>query len=192
MPLSSHFPSSSPSARGTHPSNSSSSSNLTILTCLSPLASSCLNYLTGNETTPSASCCSKLRDVVKAQLECLCVALNADSAALGLSINRTRALGLPDACKVQTPPVSNCKSGAAPPAGQTPTPAGTGSKATLATPVGSGVAPLLVSPTGLLAGLVVATFYAVSAVLSISLRSDDDNLITVDLVQCMCLRISVS
>ncbi|KAF0909389.1 hypothetical protein E2562_035829 [Oryza meyeriana var. granulata] len=128
--------------------------------------SPCLNYLTGNETAPSASCCSKLGDVVKSQPECLCVALNADPAALGLSINRTRALGLPDACKVKTPPVSNCKSGAAPtsPAGQTPTPAGTGSKATPATPVGSGVAPLRVSPAGILAGLVVAAVYAVSAV----------------------------
>uniref|UniRef100_A0A0E0E835 Bifunctional inhibitor/plant lipid transfer protein/seed storage helical domain-containing protein n=1 Tax=Oryza meridionalis TaxID=40149 RepID=A0A0E0E835_9ORYZ len=128
--------------------------------------SPCLNYLTGNETAPSASCCGKLGEVVKSQPECLCVALNADTAALGLSINRTRALGLPDACKVQTPPVSNCKSGAAaPPAGQTPpTPAGTGSKATPATPVGSGVAPLRVSPVGILAGIVVAAVYAVSAV----------------------------
>uniref|UniRef100_A0A0E0LHQ4 Bifunctional inhibitor/plant lipid transfer protein/seed storage helical domain-containing protein n=1 Tax=Oryza punctata TaxID=4537 RepID=A0A0E0LHQ4_ORYPU len=126
--------------------------------------SPCLNYLTGNETSPSASCCSKLGDVVKSQPECLCVALNADTAALGLSINRTRALGLPDACKVQTPPVSNCKSGAAPPAGQTPTPSGTGSKATPATPMGSGVAPLRVSPVGILAGIVVAAVYTVSAV----------------------------
>ncbi|XP_006657494.1 non-specific lipid transfer protein GPI-anchored 5-like [Oryza brachyantha] len=145
------------SAQTTPPSSSACTQTLLSM-------SPCLNYLTGNETTPSASCCSKLGDVVKAQPECLCVALNADPAALGLSINRTRALGLPDACKVQTPPVSNCKSGAAPPAGQTPTPAGTGSKATPVTPVGSGVVPLRVSPAGLLAGLVVAAVYAVSAV----------------------------
>ncbi|KAL5197243.1 hypothetical protein ABZP36_000755 [Zizania latifolia] len=128
--------------------------------------SPCLNYLTGNETTPSASCCSKLADVVKSQPECLCVALNADTAALGLSVNRTRALGLPDECKVKTPPVSNCKNTAAPtsPVGQTPSPAGTGSKATPATPVGSGVSPLHVTPAGLVAGLVVAAVYAISAV----------------------------
>uniref|UniRef100_A0A0D9WW34 Bifunctional inhibitor/plant lipid transfer protein/seed storage helical domain-containing protein n=1 Tax=Leersia perrieri TaxID=77586 RepID=A0A0D9WW34_9ORYZ len=137
------------------PPPSSSGCTQTLLS-MSP----CLNYLTGNETAPSASCCSKLGDVVKSQPECLCVALNADPASLGLSIDRARALGLPDACKVKTPSASNCKSGAGAPT-TTPSPAGTGSKATPTTPVGAGVR---VSPVGVIAGIVVAAVYAVSAV----------------------------
>ncbi|KAL5198265.1 hypothetical protein ABZP36_001777 [Zizania latifolia] len=139
---------------------SAQSSNACTQTLLS--MSPCLNYLTGNETTPSASCCSKLADVVKSQPECLCVALNADTAALGLNINRTRALGIPDECKVKTPPVSNCKGASAP-----TSPVGTGSKTTPMTPVtpmGSGVSPLRITPAGLVTGLVVAAVYAVTAV----------------------------
>ncbi|KAL1803946.1 hypothetical protein DCAR_0935626 [Daucus carota subsp. sativus] len=72
--------------------------------------SSCLNYVTGSNTsTPSSSCCSALASVVKSQPQCLCSALNGDAAtALGIKINRTLALALPAACKVQTPPVSRC------------------------------------------------------------------------------------
>ncbi|XBJ14333.1 hypothetical protein VPH35_006384 [Triticum aestivum] len=40
--------------------------------------SPCLNYITGNETAPSKSCCSQLATVVSSRPECLCVALNAD------------------------------------------------------------------------------------------------------------------
>ena len=73
--------------------------------------SPCLNYITVNETSPSSSCCSQLGTVVRSQPECLCVALNADPAALGLgNVNRTRALGLPDQCNVKTPSLSNCNS----------------------------------------------------------------------------------
>lgn len=127
--------------------------------------SPCLGYITGNSTKPSSSCCSQLASVVKSQPECLCVALNADPAALGLgSINKTRAVGLPDECSVKTPPLSNCNSGAAPttspsagtPAGQTPTSAGAGSKTTPTTDIGSGVAPSLRGVAGIIAGLVVA------------------------------------
>ncbi|KAK1387827.1 non-specific lipid-transfer protein-like protein [Heracleum sosnowskyi] len=72
--------------------------------------SSCLNYVTGSNTsTPSSSCCSSLASVVKSQPQCLCSALNGDAAtALGIKINQTLALALPAACKVQTPPVSRC------------------------------------------------------------------------------------
>ncbi|KAF6987638.1 hypothetical protein CFC21_005260, partial [Triticum aestivum] len=40
--------------------------------------SPCLNYITGNETAPSKSCCSQLATVVSSRPECLCVVLNAD------------------------------------------------------------------------------------------------------------------
>lgn len=70
---------------------------------------SCLNYVTGSSKTPSSSCCSSLAGVVKSQPECLCAALDGSTmAALGISINKTIALSLPNACNVQTPPVSRC------------------------------------------------------------------------------------
>lgn len=133
--------------------------------------SPCLNYITGNETAPSKSCCSQLAAVVSSKPECLCVALNADPAALGLgAVNKTRALGLPDQCGVKTPPLSNCasapttspSSGSSAPAGQTPTSSGAGSKSTPTTDVGNGVASLQ-SSAGIVAGFVVAAVYALAA-----------------------------
>ncbi|CAN1807962.1 Non-specific lipid transfer protein GPI-anchored 5 [Linum perenne] len=52
-----------------------------VLISLSP----CLNYIT-----------------------CLCQLLNGGGSSFGVNINRTRALELPRACNVQTPPVSRC------------------------------------------------------------------------------------
>jgi hypothetical protein len=97
----------------------SSSGCTSTLISMSP----CLNYITGNETAPSKSCCSALATVVSTKPECLCVALNSDPAALGIdNVNKTRALGLPDECKVKTPPASNCASAptTSPAPGQTP------------------------------------------------------------------------
>ena len=96
---------------------SPSSSCTSVLVSLSP----CLNYISGNESTAPASCCTQLGKVAASDPQCLCVALDADPASLGLNINRTRALGLPDACKVKTPPVSDCAA-AAPKAGEAPAP----------------------------------------------------------------------
>lgn len=83
----------------------------TALISLSP----CLSYITGSgssssfTTTPSSSCCSRLASVVQSQPQCLCSALNdAAAASLGVTINQTRALALPAACNVQTPPPSRC------------------------------------------------------------------------------------
>ncbi|KAL4602952.1 hypothetical protein ACB092_10G090000 [Castanea dentata] len=69
----------------------------------------CLNYITGNSSTPSSSCCSQLSNVVQSSPQCLCSALNGGAASLGININQTRALSLPSACNVQTPPISQCK-----------------------------------------------------------------------------------
>lgn len=80
----------------------------------------CLNYITGNSTTPSSSCCSKLANVVEDQPQCLCAALNGGASALGLAINQTLAMSLPGACNVQTPPVSRCNGAAAPALAPTP------------------------------------------------------------------------
>uniref|UniRef100_A0ACD6A616 Uncharacterized protein n=1 Tax=Avena sativa TaxID=4498 RepID=A0ACD6A616_AVESA len=133
----------------------------------------CMNYISGNETAPSKSCCSQLSSVVQSQPQCLCSALGGDSVG-GITINKTRALELPKACDVQTPPASKCNGadgasapGAAVPATpevQTPVAAGSGSKAT---PSGylqeSGVSSLH-GPAGLVLALAAAAFYAVSSV----------------------------
>ncbi|KAL9243064.1 hypothetical protein vseg_016997 [Gypsophila vaccaria] len=74
--------------------------------------SSCLNYITGNSSTPASSCCSALANVVQSQPQCLCSALSSGAASsLGVAINQTRALELPKSCNVQTPPASKCNGG---------------------------------------------------------------------------------
>ncbi|KAI0498507.1 hypothetical protein KFK09_019395 [Dendrobium nobile] len=67
----------------------------------------CLSYISGNSTAPPSSCCSQLSNVVRSQPLCLCTVLNG-GFSIGISLNKTRALALPGACKVQTPPVSKC------------------------------------------------------------------------------------
>ncbi|XP_010259097.1 PREDICTED: non-specific lipid-transfer protein-like protein At2g13820 [Nelumbo nucifera] len=93
-----------------------SSSCTSVIVSMSP----CLNYITGNSSTPSSSCCSQLATVVQSMPRCLCEVLNGGGVpSLGISINQTRALTLPNACNIQTPPVSQCNalSPAASPAG---------------------------------------------------------------------------
>ncbi|XP_066392920.1 non-specific lipid transfer protein GPI-anchored 5-like [Miscanthus floridulus] len=146
-------------------SPSPSSQCTTVLVSLSP----CLNYISGNESTAPATCCAQLGKVVQSDPQCLCVALSADPASLGLTVNRTRALGLPDVCKVKTPDVSNCKGGAAAgapvtspgtttPAGQTtPATGATGSKTTPTTtsvPEAAAASPR--GSAGVVAGFIVA------------------------------------
>ncbi|KAF8713464.1 hypothetical protein HU200_028239 [Digitaria exilis] len=143
-------------------SSSPSSSCTSVLVSLSP----CLNYISGNVSTPPASCCTQLGNVVKSNPACLCVALNADPASLGITVNRTLALGLPAACNIATPDVSNCSKGGAGAPATSPesTPAGaTGSKATPATGSVAGAAAALKLGYG---GLKVAGFVA-AAVLAV-------------------------
>ncbi|OMP01437.1 Plant lipid transfer protein/Par allergen [Corchorus olitorius] len=82
--------------------NAQSSCTMAI-TSLAP----CLNFITGNSSTPSSSCCSQLQSVVQSSPQCLCSVLNG-GASMGININQTLALQLPGACKVQTPPISQC------------------------------------------------------------------------------------
>ncbi|VAI23133.1 unnamed protein product [Triticum turgidum subsp. durum] len=82
----------------------------------------CMNYISGNDTAPTKSCCSLLGSVVQSQPQCLCSALGGDSSSLGgMTINKTRALELPKACNVQTPPASKCNGGGSAPGAATPT-----------------------------------------------------------------------
>ncbi|KAJ6312955.1 hypothetical protein OIU77_014474 [Salix suchowensis] len=101
-----------------------------VLVSMSP----CLNYITGNSSTPSSQCCTQLSSVVRSSPQCLCQVLKGGGSSLGINVNQTQAIALPGACNVQTPPISSCNNGASPaasPAG-TPeapsTPSGTGSK----------------------------------------------------------------
>ncbi|KAH7859075.1 hypothetical protein Vadar_031280 [Vaccinium darrowii] len=96
-------------------SSSSSSSCTSVLISMSP----CLNYITGNSSTPSPSCCKQLASVVQSQPQCLCTVLNGGGSSMGINVNQTQALALPDACNVQTPPVSRCNGGS--PASTSPT-----------------------------------------------------------------------
>ena len=87
------------------PASAQSGSCTTTLISLYP----CLNYISGNVSTPPSSCCSQLASVVQSNPQCLCAALSGDSSSLGgVTIDKTRALGLPQACNVKTPPASKC------------------------------------------------------------------------------------
>jgi len=68
----------------------------------------CLNYVTGNSSTPSSSCCSQLATIVQSQPQCLCTLVNGGGSSFGIAINQTLALALPGACNVKTPPASQC------------------------------------------------------------------------------------
>lgn len=73
--------------------------------------SSCLDYITGNSSRPSSSCCSQLSNAVKSQPQCLCEVIKgggSSASSLGINVNQTQAMALPSACNVQTPPVSRC------------------------------------------------------------------------------------
>uniref|UniRef100_A0A1J3H021 Non-specific lipid-transfer protein-like protein n=1 Tax=Noccaea caerulescens TaxID=107243 RepID=A0A1J3H021_NOCCA len=90
-----------------------SSSCVTTLTTLSP----CLAYITGNSTTPTQTCCSQLDSVIKSSPQCICSAVNSPIPNIGLNINRTQALQLPNACNIQAPPLTQCNAATGPATG---------------------------------------------------------------------------
>ncbi|WOH01705.1 hypothetical protein DCAR_0521090 [Daucus carota subsp. sativus] len=96
--------------------SSAQSSCSTVIISLSP----CLDYVTGNSSTPSSGCCTQFATVVRSQPQCLCQVINGGSSSLGINLNQTQALALPSACKVETPPISHCIA-----ASPTDTPSGT-------------------------------------------------------------------
>lgn len=68
----------------------------------------CLPYVSGDAKTPTPDCCSGLKEVLKNNKKCLCVIVkDRNDPDLGLQINVTLALGLPDICHA-TANVSNC------------------------------------------------------------------------------------
>ncbi|XP_050218778.1 non-specific lipid transfer protein GPI-anchored 5-like [Mercurialis annua] len=91
-----------------------------VLISMSP----CLNYITGNSSTPASQCCAQLSSVVRSSPQCLCEVLSGSGSSLGININQTQALALPGACNVQTPPISSCNAASpvTPPEGTPPLP----------------------------------------------------------------------
>ncbi|XP_029129713.1 non-specific lipid-transfer protein-like protein At2g13820 isoform X2 [Cajanus cajan] len=135
------------------------SSCTNVLVSLSP----CLNYITGNSSTPSSGCCSQLASVVRSQPQCLCQVLSSGGSSLGININQTQALALPGACKVQTPPTSQCNNAASPPTeteAESPNsiPSGTGSKTLPTTDGGSSSGNSIKLSTPLILILAAATY----------------------------------
>lgn len=57
--------------------------------------------------TPEGTCCSGLKTVLKTGAECLCEAFKS-SASLGVTLNVSKALTLPQACKVNAPAATKC------------------------------------------------------------------------------------
>ncbi|KAK4271237.1 hypothetical protein QN277_019959 [Acacia crassicarpa] len=69
----------------------------------------CLSFVSSGSTTmkPSGSCCSGFKTVLKTSPECICEAFKS-SSQLGVSLNLTKAMTLPAACKLSAPSFSNC------------------------------------------------------------------------------------
>ncbi|XP_042400285.1 non-specific lipid transfer protein GPI-anchored 5-like [Zingiber officinale] len=76
--------------------------------------SPCLDYITGNVSTPSSQCCSLFSSAVQSDPQCICALITSGIAAapsFGITVNQTQAFGLPAACSVQFP-LSQCNSNA--------------------------------------------------------------------------------
>nr|GEX40933.1 protein YLS3-like [Tanacetum cinerariifolium] len=59
----------------------------------------CLPYVGGNAKSPTPDCCTGLKQVLNTNKKCLCVVIkDRNDPDLGLTINVTLALGLPDVC----------------------------------------------------------------------------------------------
>ncbi|CAJ1938494.1 unnamed protein product [Sphenostylis stenocarpa] len=63
----------------------------------------CLTYVSGEATLPTIDCCSGLKQVIDKSKRCLCILIkDRNDPSLGLKINVTLALNLPEVCKTPT------------------------------------------------------------------------------------------
>ncbi|OMO77190.1 hypothetical protein COLO4_25284 [Corchorus olitorius] len=81
--------------------------------CLTNLLnmSDCLTYVTAgsNLTKPDKACCPELAGLVESSPQCLCLLLDKNAtSSYGIDIDMSKALNLPNVCKVETPPISLC------------------------------------------------------------------------------------
>ncbi|KAK9124968.1 hypothetical protein Scep_013814 [Stephania cephalantha] len=68
----------------------------------------CLPYVSGTAKAPTLDCCTGLKEVLSKSRKCLCILVkDRNDPSLGLQINATLALGLPQTCKVPAN-VSEC------------------------------------------------------------------------------------
>lgn len=69
----------------------------------------CLSFVKAGGTAkkPEGTCCSGLKTVLKTDADCLCEVFK-NSAQLGVTLNVTKALTLPAACRLSAPSVGNC------------------------------------------------------------------------------------
>ncbi|KAJ0550875.1 putative bifunctional inhibitor/plant lipid transfer protein/seed storage helical [Helianthus annuus] len=59
----------------------------------------CLPYVSGEAKAPTMDCCAKLKPVLDKSKVCLCILVkDRDEPSLGVKINGSLALGLPDSC----------------------------------------------------------------------------------------------
>ncbi|EPS64260.1 hypothetical protein M569_10521 [Genlisea aurea] len=77
--------------------------------CYDPLhsLSACSDYIFPNpaeSNAPTNECCSRLESVIRNQPLCLCEVVLTDTFFI-----QNRAVGLPKACNLTTPPVSLCR-----------------------------------------------------------------------------------
>ncbi|CAL1373176.1 unnamed protein product [Linum trigynum] len=60
----------------------------------------CLPYVGGESKAPTLDCCSGLKQVIEKSRKCLCLLIkDRDEPNLGVKINISLAVGLPDSCK---------------------------------------------------------------------------------------------
>ncbi|XP_019704487.1 non-specific lipid transfer protein GPI-anchored 31 isoform X2 [Elaeis guineensis] len=120
----------------------------------------CLTFVEqgSNVTKPQGHCCSGFKKVVKKEVACLCEAFKG-SSNFGISLNITKALTLPSACGVSTPPFSKCKT----PSPSSGAPASSGSASTVPTPSPNSGARALSAPSFVvvLAAAAVALFQSI-------------------------------
>ncbi|XP_022960576.1 non-specific lipid transfer protein GPI-anchored 2-like [Cucurbita moschata] len=71
--------------------------------------SDCLSYVSAGskDVKPDKHCCPELAGLVESSPSCLCQLLS-DPNKVGLTIDVDRAMKLPSACNVSTPPVNLC------------------------------------------------------------------------------------
>ncbi|XP_074292625.1 non-specific lipid transfer protein GPI-anchored 14-like [Silene latifolia] len=71
--------------------------------------STCLIYTGGQGKAPSPDCCTGVNHLLKTHKKCLCILIkDKDDPSLGLNVNGTLALGLPDKCNSPDKDVAAC------------------------------------------------------------------------------------
>lgn len=69
----------------------------------------CLPYVSGQAKSPTQDCCIGLKPVLRDSKKCLCILVkDRDDPSLGIKVNATLALELPQTCHLPTFSVTEC------------------------------------------------------------------------------------